>query len=344
MWFLHPDCMRRVHDICNAPLVESLAYVFPQKLKRLKADMKIWNQLVFGNVYVRLKQAQLRLESALRVADEDPSDLHKHNLMKEATVEVSDVRMQLETMLKQKSRNKWLVDEDSNTSFFHNTIRIRMSSNTISELIDDNGDTITDCDQIKDLAVNYFENNGDASVPVNSLFDIDHPIISVEESNHMDHLPSIEEIHEVVFNLGADSAPGPDGFTGFFYRHCWEIIREDLVSASIFCWFNKFVLHGVNSSLLLLFPKERAANTLRNFRSIWLSNFFFKIFTKILAARLGSVLGNLVSEEQVAFMKGKNIHENISFALEMVNELQIKRKDGNVGLKLDITQDFDTVS
>ncbi|XP_026382515.1 uncharacterized protein LOC113277704 [Papaver somniferum] len=43
-------------------------------------------------------------------------------------------------------------------------------------------------------------------------------------------------------------------------------------------------------------------------------------------------------------MKGRNIHENINLASEMVNELQIKRKDGNVGLKLDITQAFDTVS
>ncbi|XP_026430518.1 uncharacterized protein LOC113327554 [Papaver somniferum] len=110
----------------------------------------------------------------------------------------------------------------------------------------------------------------------------------------MDQLPSFEEIHEAVFDLGADSAPGPDGFAGFFYRHCWEIIRDDL------------------------------------------------IFTKILATRLGSVLSNLVSEEKVAFMKGRNIHDNISVASEMVNVLKIKRKDDNVGLKLDVTQAFDT--
>ncbi|XP_026454120.1 uncharacterized protein LOC113355467 [Papaver somniferum] len=249
--------------------------------------------------------------------------------MKEASVEVSDIRLQLATMLKQKSRNNWLLEGASNTSFFHTSINIHRRSNIISELVNDNGVTITDYDQIRDLAVNYFENkfNGDSSIPVDSLFDVDHASISVEESTRMDQFPTQEEIHEAVFNLGADSALGPDGFAGFFYRHCWEIIRDDL---------------GVNLSLLLLFPKERGANTLKNFRPIGLSNFFFKIFTKILATRLGSVLGNLVSEEQVSFMKGINIHENISLASEMVNELQIKRKEGNVGLKLDITQDFDT--
>ncbi|XP_026428839.1 uncharacterized protein LOC113324765 [Papaver somniferum] len=91
----------------------------------------------------------------------------------------------------------------------------------------------------------------------------------------MDEIPTFDDIKNVVYDLGANSAPGPDGFS---------------------------------------------------------------------ATRLGSVLDKLVSEEQVAFMKGRNIHENISVACEMVNDLKTKRKDGNVGLKLDISQSFDTIS
>ncbi|XP_026445198.1 uncharacterized protein LOC113345731 [Papaver somniferum] len=194
-------------------------------------------------------------------------------------MEVNDIHIQLETMLKQKSRNQWVVERESNSSFFHNSIKIRRSSNTISELVNENGVTISKCNQIKDLAVNYFMNkfNGDVSVLDDSLFEVEHERISVEESIRMDQVPSFEEIHEAVFSLGADSAPGPDGFADLGYS-------------------------------------------------------------------AGSVLGNLISEEQVAFMKGRNIHENISLASQMVNEIQIKRKDGNVGLKLDITQAFDTVS
>ncbi|XP_026433436.1 uncharacterized protein LOC113330844 [Papaver somniferum] len=344
MWFGHPDFMRMFEDSWKEPIVGSPAFIYPQKLKRLKIAMKSWNQEVFGNVNVRLKQAQLRLESSMRLSDEDPSDVDKLNSMRSVAVEVNDIRMQQVIMLKQESRNQWLVEGASNSNFFHNSIRIRRSSNTISELVDANGVTVTDCNQIRNLIVDYYEAkfNGDDSVPVEALFNIDHNSISLEESARMDQLPSIDEIHAEVFDLGADSAPGPDGFAGFFYRHCWEIIREDLVNAILFCWSNRFIPHGV-SSLLMLLPKVRGANTLRNFRTTGLSNFFFKIFTNILATWLGSVLDNLISEEQVAFMKGRNIHENISLASEMVNETQIKRKDGNVGLKLDITQAFDAV-
>ncbi|XP_026396032.1 uncharacterized protein LOC113290663 [Papaver somniferum] len=298
MWFWHPDFMRMVEDSWKEPIVVSPAFIYPQKLKRLKIAMKLWNQEVFGNVNIRLKQAQLRLESTLRLTDEYPSDVDKLNLMRSAAAEVNDIRMQQAIMLKQKSKNSWMVEGASNTSFFHNSIRIRMSSNTISEFVDGNGETVMDGDQIRNLIVNYYEAkfNGDDSIPLEALFEIDHPSISVDECASMDHLPTFEEIHAAVFDLGVDSAPGPDGFAGFFYRHCWEIIREDL------------------------------------------------IFTKILAARLGGVMDKLISEEQVAFMKGRIIHENISLASEMVNETQIRRSDGNVGLKLDITQAFDTVS
>ncbi|XP_026378349.1 uncharacterized protein LOC113272767 [Papaver somniferum] len=163
MWFSHPDFIRMVQDSWNAPLEGSPAYVFAQKLKSLKGDTKVWNQQVFGNVYVRFKQAQLRLENSLRIAHEDPFDLHKNNTMKEASVKVNNICMQWATMLNQKSRNQWLVEGESNTSFFHNSIRNRRSINTISELVDDHGQAITYCDQIKDLAVNYFINkfNGD---------------------------------------------------------------------------------------------------------------------------------------------------------------------------------------
>ncbi|XP_026442635.1 uncharacterized protein LOC113342252 [Papaver somniferum] len=274
MWFMHPDFLRMVEASWNAPVYGNPDFIFPFKLKRLKEVMKLWNQQVFGNVNARLKQAQLKFEVESRNSDEDTFKSSKLNVMKDALVDVQDVQMQHHIMLKQKSRNKWLLEGSSNTSYFHSTINIRRSTNTISELVTEEGTTITETDQLRN-----------------------------HESQMLDDVPSIEEIHDAVFDLGADSAPGPDGFS-----------------------------------------RVRGADSLRKFRPIGLSNFFFKIFTKILATRLGKVLGRLVSEEQVAFMKGRNIHENITRASELVNELHIKRKDGNLGLKLDISQAFDTIS
>ncbi|XP_026420116.1 uncharacterized protein LOC113316107 [Papaver somniferum] len=346
MWFLHSDFLRMVRDSWNMPISGSFDFIFSKKLKRLKGIIKEWNIRVFGNVHSRLKQDQLRFEAAALLSDDNPDDITKLNIMKDAMDKLNDTRAQLNTMLKQKSRNKWLVEGSSNTNFFHNSIRIRRSSNTISELVDSAGNTISDYELLRNHFVHYYEDkfNGPELEIDPILFDYGHISISEEESLAMDRIPSSEEIKHAVFDLGEDSAPGPDGFSGCFYRHCWDIIQDDLLRAVIYCWNSGHIPNGVNSSLIVLIPKVRGANSLRNFRPIGLSNFFFKIFTKILATRLGSVLDNLVSEEHVAFMKGRNIHENISLASELINDLHINRKDGNLGLKLDISQAFDTVS
>lgn len=346
MWFLHTYFLRMVQDCWNMPVHGDPDYIFPYKLKRLKGVMKEWNLLVFGNIHMHLKHDQLRFETAARISDEDPTDVAKLNIMKDAMNSLGETRLQHNTMLKQKSRNQWLTEGSSNSTFFHNSIHIRRSSNTISELVDSNGVNITDYDQLCDHVVQYYEAkfNGQELDYDMDLFDYSHDSITSEESLAMDNIPTHEEIKQEVFDLGADSAPGPDGYSGCFYRHCWDIIQDDLVKAVIHCWGTGHIPNGVNSRFIILLAKVRGANNLRNFCLIGLSNFFFKIFTKILATRLGSVLDKLVSEEKVSFMKGRNIHENISLASEMVNELHIKHKYGNIGLKIDISQAFDTVS
>ncbi|XP_026442383.1 uncharacterized protein LOC113341885 [Papaver somniferum] len=157
MWFSHQDFMRMVIESWNAPVSGSPFFIYPFNLKRLKATMKEWNLQVFGNVYAKLKQAKLTMEVALRISDEDPEDIAKINSAKEASVTLQEIRSQQSIMLKQKFRNKWLTDGSSNTSFFHANIRTRRSSDLISELVDDNGNTLNDFDQIRNYAVSFFE-------------------------------------------------------------------------------------------------------------------------------------------------------------------------------------------
>ena len=42
---------------------------------------------------------------------------------------------------------------------------------------------------------------------------------------------SEEEVWNTIKILPSDKAPGPDGFTGRFYKACWPIIKEDIMSA-----------------------------------------------------------------------------------------------------------------
>jgi hypothetical protein len=40
-----------------------------------------------------------------------------------------------------------------------------------------------------------------------------------------------KEVWETVKLLPSDMVPGPDGFTGGFYKACWSIIKVDIMAA-----------------------------------------------------------------------------------------------------------------
>ncbi|XP_026399707.1 uncharacterized protein LOC113295590 [Papaver somniferum] len=266
MWFLHGDFLRMVNESWTLSVHGSPDFIFPYKLKRLKIAMKDWNLRIFGNVNSRLKQDQLHFETSSLISDEDPSNTAKLNAMKDAMKTLCDTRLQQLTMLKQKSRNKWLVEGSSNSSFFHNSIRIRKSFNTISELVDMNGTCLTNYEQLRNHVIQFYEDkfNGQDPVIEGDLFYFEHASISVEESNAMDMIPSPEEIKQAVFDLIADSAPGTDGFSGCFYRHCWDIIHDDLTKAIIHCWNAGSIPNGVNSSFIILLAKSARISVILN--------------------------------------------------------------------------------
>ncbi|XP_026459126.1 uncharacterized protein LOC113359759 [Papaver somniferum] len=319
MWQSHPNFLNMVENNWN----QSMAGAPP---------------LVFGDVHYRLKQAELKLDSEADLLDFDPADEVQFTRVADARKAADYVRLELASMLGMKSRISWLEEGDQNTRFFHNSIRLRRGQNTISELKTSTNSTLIVQEDIKDFIIDHYKkkfNGGSVNIDP-TLFDYLHTNISSTESASMDVVPSLDDIKEAVFDLGADSDPGPDGFPGSIYRHCWNIISEDLYKAIVNCWEIRKIPKGINSSFLVLIPKNKKSDSIKDFRPIGLSNFFFKIITKIMATSLGSVLDDLVSEEQVAFMKGRNIHENIALASDLIDELNTDRKYGNVGIKLDI--------
>jgi hypothetical protein len=42
---------------------------------------------------------------------------------------------------------------------------------------------------------------------------------------------SEQEIWETIRELPPDRVPGPDGFTGLFYKVAWDVIKADVVRA-----------------------------------------------------------------------------------------------------------------
>ncbi|XP_050221220.1 uncharacterized protein LOC126671491 [Mercurialis annua] len=91
---------------------------------------------------------------------------------------------------------------------------------------------------------------------------------------------------------------------------------------------------GLNTAFLVLVPKFKGACDVKDFRPISLIHGLFKLVSKVLAVRLAAVLPNIISKNQFAFMKGRNIGDCFMIASQILH-LAKKRKEEIILLKLD---------
>ncbi|KAK1361185.1 hypothetical protein POM88_045659 [Heracleum sosnowskyi] len=139
-------------------------------------------------------------------------------------------------------------------------------------------------------------------------------MISEEEKIWLDREITLEEIEFALSNSANEKAPGPDGFNIGCIKTFWNYLKTDLLN----CYkdFSESLPFpaGLNSSFISLIPKKDSPEYVTDFRPISLINSTAKLFTKVLALRLGEVLGNIDSK----------ISECISGILE-VNNLEMMK-------------------
>jgi hypothetical protein len=155
---------------------------------------------------------------------------------------------------------------------------------------------------------------------------------------------SEDKIWNTIKTLSSDKAPGPDGFTGRFYKVAWQVIRVDFMAAvgrMMQGDVNK--LHLLNSAYITLLPTTAEAVEVKDYRPISLIHSFARIITKAMANRLANKLSTLNSPCQSALVKGRYIHDNFILVQQTARALH-RQNSPRVLLKLDISKAFNLVS
>nr|XP_020150285.1 uncharacterized protein LOC109735480 [Aegilops tauschii subsp. strangulata] len=105
--------------------------------------------------------------------------------------------------------------------------------------------------------------------------------ILVVASRELDGPFTMAEVWAATLASPTEKAPGPDGFTGQFYRSCWPIIKEEVMAV-----FNKFYqmarsnLVELNSALIALLLKKNGVSEISHYRPISLIHSMAKLISK----------------------------------------------------------------
>lgn len=152
-----------------------------------------------------------------------------------------------------------------------------------------------------------------------------------------------KEVEEIAKIMAKNKAPGPDGYTTKFFQATWSFMKKDIVNFVEESRCTKKMHPAWNVTFLALILKLEKADEAQGFRPIALCNVIYKILATIMVNRLKYVLPELISEEQIGFVRGRQIVDEIIVAQEAIHSLKNSRHEGMM-IKLDLAKAYDKLS
>ncbi|KAL6561816.1 hypothetical protein OROMI_017417 [Orobanche minor] len=126
------------------------------------------------------------------------------------------------------------------------------------------------------------------------------------------------------------------------YKVWWDFMKTDFMRFMEEFHRNGKLYNGLNKSFITLIPKAEGGTELKNFRPISLIGGRYKILAKVLMGRLRRVMSTIISENQSAFVEGRQILDCIVSLNETIEILKTRRSGGFV-YKIDFEKAYDSV-
>lgn len=253
-----------------------------------------------------------------------------------------------ESFFCQKSRETWLREGDLNTAYFHGIAALRQAINHIHFLVDASGRRLDTQQDILSHCIDYFSNllGGEVELEMyvqNDIFLLLNFSCHMEDMMHLEKDFSPLEIKEAFFSLSTNKTSGPDRYSSEFFTGCWSIVGAEVTAAVAEFFSSGKLLKQWNATSLVLIPKIANAESTSDFRPISCLNTVYKVISKLLSARLQSLLQKVISNSQSAFMPKRLLAENVLLATELVHGYNRQNIESSGMLKVDLRKAFDSV-
>ncbi|XP_045791342.1 uncharacterized protein LOC123886049 [Trifolium pratense] len=235
-----------------------------------------------------------------------------------------------------------LFEGDANSKYFHSVLASRRRRNSLA-VIQVDGVTVEGVNPIRQAVFSHFESHFQAPIVDRpGIDDLQFKRLNLVEIGGLTKPFSETEVKQAVWDCDSYKSPGPDGINFSFIKDFWVELRGDVMRFISDFHRNGRLTKGINSTFIALIPKTDSPQRLSDFRPISLVGSLYKILAKVLANRLRQVIGSVISESQIAFVKNRQILDGILIANEVVDEARKSKKDLLL-FKVDFEKAYDSV-
>lgn len=318
-WLDHSSFLDVVSSIWNQGVQEQdSAKIITAKFKRLRKGLNIWakNLSNLAGIIRTANEVIFMWDMFEESRDLTKMEQNCREIIKEHLLKILSYQR---IYWRQRATIRWVKFGDENSKIFQTKDTIKYSHNHISLIQDEFGTEHTDHHAKVALLWKAFKDRlGKSQVTSNLL----HLHNTIHKLNNLDVLEapfSKKEIDDVIKDLPADKAPGPDGFNGAFIKACWHIIAHYFYNLINDFYHGKVNLQS-NASFITLIPKKETPLNANDFRPISLLNCSIKLITKLLANRLQKVIVKLVHHNQYGFIKNRTIQDCLAWEFEYLHQ------------------------
>ncbi|KAG6420962.1 hypothetical protein SASPL_117508 [Salvia splendens] len=306
----HQDFARMVRESwIEQPSITSV-------LKQFTESAKLWNRETFGNIGNRKRKLIARTKGAQAALEVH----HSHNLvdleqkLKDELEEVLDLE---EILWRQKPRDDCYQGTSGALILVNSKARLFLSIDSYTQ----------------------FQIYGQP-YPLRGCF----PSIKLKDLEILNANMTKEEIRSALFEMKPLQAPVSDGLHAQFFQSQWGVVGDSICRVVMGVFQGAPLESALNRTSLVLIPKVQELEFLTEFQPISLCSVLYKLITKIIVRRMANFMKYVVSPNQLSFIAGRSIIDNVVIAQECDHSMnKCKTQTGWMSIKVDLENAYDRI-